>query len=72
MIVCLVPRTKQHGGIDEMAIKSLACSLFITLVFAATNAQATAPVVVSEPSTLSILGIGLVVGILAWRIKRKR
>lgn len=46
-------------------------TLLLLLFTLSSNAQALT-VVVPEPSVLGLLGIGAVVGILAWRIKRKR
>jgi hypothetical protein len=46
-------------------------TLLLLLFTFSSNAQALFAVV-PEPSVLSLLGIGAVVGILAWRIKRKR
>lgn len=45
--------------------------LLLVLFTLSGNAHALAPQI-PEPSVLSLFGIGAVVGILAWRIRRKR
>lgn len=57
---------------ESVKTKSLFVSTIVLLSGFAGNAIACAATVLPEPSTLSVLGIAAVAGILVWRIKRNK
>ena len=63
-------------GIRLQQLRSIVCRTQLVLAgalaAAATEASARAPNAVPEPSLLSLIGAGAVVGIIAYRIRNKK